>query len=178
MLHIPLLAKLLDIYEMGGQARLNHFTEGFPTIGVLAEPGVYPAANAEAAMGGAKTRAAFPERNDPKNAGILEEALRKGRLEGPFKYDSDGSLRKGGGAFAVNPALRFGVQQAGRLRAVGDLRRSFTYKATSAHTPINLPPWSHAAQLCEYYSAHGDRRPLAMARADHVDACKQFPLLE
>ena len=54
-LRIPPLAKILDAYEMGRiygrisaacQARLGQFAEGFPTIGELAEPGVYSAANA------------------------------------------------------------------------------------------------------------------------------------
>ena len=47
-MHIPLLAELVDLREMGSQARLKQCTQGFPMKGGLAEPGVYPTANAEA----------------------------------------------------------------------------------------------------------------------------------
>lgn len=47
-MHIPLLAELVDLREMGSQALLKQCTEGFPMKGGLAEPGVFPTANAEA----------------------------------------------------------------------------------------------------------------------------------
>ena len=94
----------------------------------------------------------------------------KGWLEGPFKYDRDGSLRKGGEAVAENSAFRFGVQQADELRAVGDLRRSFIDDSTCAHPPVIRPLWDHAVQICEFYDFNGDHRPLAMAKADDAGA--------
>ena len=37
----PLLARLLDMLEIGGQSWLPQCTSGFPAVGNLSEPGVY-----------------------------------------------------------------------------------------------------------------------------------------
>ena len=47
----------------------------------------------------------------------------------------------------VDPAFRFGVQPGEKIQAAGDLKQSETSKASAIHTPTNLPPWDHAAQV-------------------------------
>ena len=94
----------------------------------------------------------------------------KGWLEGPFKYDRGGSLRKGGEAVAENPAFHCGVQQADELRAVDDLRRSFIDDSASAHPPVIRLLWEHVIQICEFYDFNGDHCPLAMAKAGDAGA--------
>ena len=39
---LPLLAHMLNELGMGGQKWVKQFTEGFPVMGELSEPGVYP----------------------------------------------------------------------------------------------------------------------------------------
>ena len=77
-LHIPLLAKLLDMHGMGGRGRLKQFTEGSPVIGELAETGVYLPAKLGAPkhprgelIEGAKDGAAFPEARKDQTASDL-----------------------------------------------------------------------------------------------------------
>ena len=41
-INLPLLAHMLDELGMGGQKWIKQFTEGFPVIGDISEPGVYP----------------------------------------------------------------------------------------------------------------------------------------
>ena len=77
---------------------------------------------------------------------------------------------------AVNPAYKFGAQQAEKLRAVDDLKRSSTNEAATVLTPINLPSWDHIAEMCTFFRKQGETRPLAMSKADHADAYKQLPL--
>ena len=93
-LNSPLLSKLLDVRDMGGQEMLQQFVGGFAMIGGLAEQAVYSAAKAgtpklsrEEPSGGAKGGANFAKaRKDPRTSGLWEGALKqiiKGRLEGP-----------------------------------------------------------------------------------------------
>ena len=70
----------------------------------------------------------------------------------------------------VGPAYRFGVRQGEKLRGVDDLERRAANRAAATHAPIDLPSREHIAQLCELCGREGDRRPLAMAKADHADA--------
>ena len=76
----------------------------------------------------------------------------------------------------VNPAFRSGAQQLDRLRTVDDLERGATNAATLIETPINLPSWDRLAQICLPLDQRGESRPLAMAKADNADACKQLPV--
>ena len=116
-LHFRLFAKLLDLREIGCQAPSSRFTEGFPTIGELAEPSVYPTAHVEAPelsrgepMEEAKDSAAPAKGNDPQNRELWVEALRqvtRGRSEVPFECKSDGRLKHGEEAIAFNSSFRF-----------------------------------------------------------------------
>ena len=79
--------------------------------------------------------------------GILIQ-VEKGWVSGPRPYARKGELRIRKRKVTVNPAYRFGVQQADKLRAIDDLKRSSTNEATSVLTPINLPSWGHIAEMC------------------------------
>ena len=68
----------------------------------------------------------------------------------------------------VNPAYRFGEQHSDNLRAVDDLRISLANEATAIHAPINLPSWVCLAQMRTFLASKGEKRPLAMAKADHA----------
>ena len=104
------------------------------------------------------------------------DQVKKQRLHGPHPFNERGELVVGGKPVRANPAFRFGAQQGQKLRAVDDLKRSATNDATFVATPINLPSWGHIAQMCALYYLRGDRRPLALAKADHADAYKQLPV--
>ena len=104
------------------------------------------------------------------------DQVKKQWLHGPRRSTEQGELMVEGKPVLANPAFRFGVQQGRKLRAVGDLKRSATNDATFVATPINLPSWDHIAQMRALYYLKGDRRPLAMAKADHADAYKQLPV--
>ena len=41
-----------------------------------------------------------------------------------------------------------------------------------------MPSWAHIAQLYDYYSFDDEKRPLAIAKADRAEACKQILLLK
>ena len=63
----------------------------------------------------------------PHEGRLREDALNQvatGWLNGLFPFDENGKLVTGDGPQLVNPASRFGVQQGGKLRAAGDLKRS------------------------------------------------------
>ena len=186
-LHLPLLAELLEQEGMGGEDWLAQFCEGFPMIGTVGEPGVYPAnshtpkpISREELFRTAKDRWKPGKKPDEAHrAKLWEEAMtqtEKGWLSGPHRYSKKGRLRVGQQKMSVNPAYRFGVQQAEKLRAVDDLKRSRTNEATAVTTPINLPSWDHIANMCIFFRKQGETRPLAMAKADHADAYKQLPL--
>ena len=188
-LHIPPLASLLKRVEMGGRAWIRQFADGLSMIGDVAEPGARPASSAEeptlsrggiirSAKDGARRR---EDRNAQTSIEPWEDAIKQVArrwLEGPFEYRQGAKLRVGGKPLEVNPAYRSGVRQGEELRAVDDLKRSATNKATAARAPIDLPSWDHITQTCEPYSRKGGRRPLGMAKADHADACRQLPLRE
>ena len=96
---------------------------------------------------------------------------------GPFSYAASGKLEVNGTKPSLNPAHRFGVQLAGKLRAVVDPTRSVANSATAVHAPINLPSRDHVAQLSHLDRCRGKSRPLAIAKVGHADAYKRPPLL-
>ena len=97
-------------------------------------------------------------------------------LDDPHCYNENGERLVGDEPLVANPAFRFGVQQGEELRAFEHLKRSSTNDAAFLATPINLPSWGHIAHMCSVFHLKGDRRPLAMAKADHADAYKQLPV--
>ena len=103
--------------------------------------------------------------------------VEKNWLRGPHRYSTQGALWVGGGTTAVNPAFRCGVQQADKLRAVYELKRSSTNDTTFIKAPSNLPSWGHIAQMCMLFDLKGKSRPLATTKSDHTDAGKQLALL-
>ena len=186
-IHVPLLKELLEETGMGGSEWCDQFVTGFPILGELGEPGVYPPSpqppsyiSREELFEGATERFISTNRAPDPNAEKLwieaMEQVDKQWLDGPHPFNERGELLVNGEPVRANPAFRFGVQQGEKLRAVDDLKRSATNDATSVATPINLPSWDHIAQMCALYYLKGYRRPLAMAKADHADAYKQLPV--
>ena len=117
------------------------------------------------------------KRQDSNSLKMRNEAMAqvaKGRLEGPPEYTSEGGLLIDGDPTTVNPASRFGAQQADVLRFVDDFKRSSTNEATSVRAPIHLPSLDHIAQLPDLSRLQGDGGPLALANLDHADAYWQF----
>ena len=104
------------------------------------------------------------------------DQVKKHWRDGPRHYNENGELHVGDEPVVASPAFRFGVQQGEKLRAVGDLERSSPNGATFIAPPVNLPSWDHVAHTCSLFSLKGDRRPLAMAKADHADAYKRLPV--
>ena len=78
----------------------------------------------------------------------------------------------------MNPAYLCGILQADELWAVGDLKKSMTNEAIAIKAPINLPSWTHLAQICMLFVSEQEERPLAMATADRAGAYKRLPPLE
>ena len=101
--------------------------------------------------------------------------VKKHWLDGPHRFNEQGGVLVNGEPLIANPAFRLGIQQGSRLIAAGNLKRSATNDATVASTPINLPSWDHIAQMRAPYYLKGNRRPLALAKADHANAYKQLP---
>ena len=88
----------------------------------------------------------------------------------------NGELSVNGEGEVVIPAYRLGVQETGKLRAAADLKRSSTTEAAPVHTPINLPPRCHLAQLRDSHRFRRETRPFFRAKGDHADAHRQLPL--
>ena len=101
-----------------------------------------------------------------------------GRLEGPFPGAWISKLLANGEEVVANSAYRFGVQQADKLRAVGDLKWTPADATPTLRTPTNLPSWGHSVKLCELFRFRGKPRPVALAKADCADACKRLPPVE
>ena len=97
-------------------------------------------------------------------------------LAGPFSPNAQGDMWINGVAARANPAPRFGVRKADKIRAGDDLEKSFASEATFISTPVNIPTWRHIAQMCLFFDLRGEIRTLAMAEAGRADAYRQFPL--
>ena len=187
-INLPLLAHMLNELGMGGQVWVRQFTEGFPVIGEISEPGVYPeqqCADPELKphqlLTNAKYRlkARMKSVTDPHEGKLWDDAVEqveKGWLDGPFPFDEEGKMITGEGPQLVNPAFRFGVQQGEKLRAVDDLKRSQTNRAAAIRTPVNLPTWDHFSAVIRTFQEAKMSEGLAMAKADHRDAYKQLPV--
>ena len=71
-------------------------------------------------------------------------------------------------------AFRFGVGQAGKLRAFDDLRRRHFNLHCTVCAPIKLPTRDHISQMC--LDIKPPDRKWAFSKADHEEAYKQLPL--
>ena len=172
---------------MGGSEWRDQFVTGLPILGELGEPGVFSPSSLPPSyicrgelFEGPKERFVSNNRApDPNASRLWFEAIgqvKKRWLDGPHRFNNGGGLLVNGKPVIANPTFRFGVQQGSKLRDVDDLKRSATNDATFVSTPINPPSWDQIAQMCALYYLKGDRRPLAMAKADHADAYKQLPV--
>ena len=97
---------------------------------------------------------------------------------GPHPVEEDGNVARGKGPEMANPAFRFEVQQGGKLKAVGGLKRNQTNRAAAVRTPVNLPTWGHFAAGIRTFQEKGPSGNLAIATADHKDLYKQLPVRE
>ena len=185
-LHVPLLEELSSVHGMGGKSWRKQFIHGLATLGDLAEPGFYPVSPGIAArisreqlIGTARGRVKFLKGDLDSNTlelwGEASVQVAKGWLGGPFGYNSECNLVSDVAPTAVNPARRSWAQQPGKLRAVDDLKRSFTNGAKALYAPINLPLCDHIVRLCEYRCFRGDSGPLAFAEAGHADHFQRPP---
>ena len=152
----PLLATIFAKMEMGGQLWAQQFADGFPVIGNIGEQGVYqidkscrqPDLGSDQLFGNAKNRiqARMSGPIRPGATQLWEEAadqVEKGWSGGPFPSEDMGRLLTEEGLREVNPAVRFGAQQGGNLRAVDDLMSGRTNVAAAIYTPATLPTWDH-----------------------------------
>ena len=186
-IHGPLLRNILQANGVRGYAWCGQFANAFPMIGALGEPGVYPAPEAtrtpisrgELFRHAADTCKQAKRGSDPNATGPRGEALAqvtKKWMTGPFSSNAQGDMWINGVAARANPAPRFGVRKADKIRAGDDLEKSFASEATFISTPVNMPTWRHIAQMCLFFDLRGEIRTLAMAKAGHADAFRQLPL--
>ena len=162
---------------------MGQFAVGFPTTGGLSQKQGFPAQDSERAapakviaLEEVRSRERAPKSGWENAADLWEEALGqrpKGRLADPLPLADSGrpdDLPSGG----YNIAFRFGVEQAGKLRACDDLKSGVTNKACRAHTPIKLVSWGHVSQLCRHIAADG--RDWALFKVDHESAYKKLSI--
>ena len=82
------------------------------------------------------------------------EQREKGWLSAPSPLAQSGrpaDLPAGG----YNIAFRFGVDQAGKLRACDDLELSLTNAACRPHSPIKLVSWGRVSHLFRSFAQGG-----------------------
>ena len=94
---------------------------------------------------------------DAQPSGEAVDKVEDGRLDGPLICKGSGKLSVNGEAKLTNTAYRFRAQQAEKLRAADDLKRSSTNEATAIHTPIDLASWDDLAQLCDLIRFSGQK---------------------
>ena len=124
--NLPFVASMLERLDMGGQPRVQQFTNGPPAIGGMGEQSVHPADNSFSRPelvsdqlfrnAGRRIRARTSGPRDPDASqlwGNAIEQIGQGWLGGPFPYDGDGQLLTGEGPLEVNPAFRFGAHLGG-----------------------------------------------------------------
>ena len=109
--------------------------------------------------------------------GALVQVAR-GWFEGSVRYPAWGGRTVEGKETVVTVAYGFGAQQSDKLRGVDDLKRRLRHGATAVRPPINLRSRGDVVQMCDSFRPWGESRPLAMAKANHVDASKQLPQVE
>ena len=106
---------------------------------------------------------------------LWKEALgqaERGWLAPPVPIDLDGSVATYAHV-SVNIAFRFGVGQADKIRACGDLKHNVVNIYCTVWTPIKLPTWGQIAQMC--LNVRPSRETWEFPNTDHKAACKQLP---
>ena len=102
-IHVPLLKELLGENGMGGSEWCDQFVTGFPILGELGEPGVYPPSShtpsyisREELSEKAKGRFLSSNRTSDPNARQLwfeaMDQVKKRWLDGPHTYSEQGDL--------------------------------------------------------------------------------------
>ena len=174
---------------MGGSGRLRQIIFGFKLTGTFSQKHTFPtsdklrgkrpldlrriARSNDRRFRGRASKAGF------KNADQLwraaEELRRKGWLSSPIPLATPHQPFTLVGP-DLNIAVRFGVEQADKLRACDDIRYSVVNLSCVAETPIKLSSLGHVAEMCRSVETSG--RDWHFAKADHGAAYKQIPLDE
>ena len=189
-MNLSLLANRMNFLGMGGQVWVHQFTNGFPKVGTLSGPGVFPIGTTASpdlipqhrmaySKWGINTRRAAVA--DPRGGVLCGNPLNAGDrrwLRGPFPYDDEGRLVTRLGLQLANPAVRFGVQREGEFIAADDLKRSETKRAAAIQTQGNLPTWDHFEAISSLFQESWASECLATATADQRGAHKHQPVLE
>ena len=180
-IHTPLLRRLLSEFHMGGESWVSHFVTGFPLVGKVSYPGLYPCQNHDGpALSLGELEASAPHRfaelsrilqdSEEDVVAIWESTIEEaeaGWLSGPFSLED---LPEG----ACVPARRFLVKQRTKLRPCDNFRRSMANAASSVTTPVVLPGIDHATWLAQKLIDAG--KGAEFAKADHASAYRQLPL--
>ena len=173
---------------LGGERWMDQFETGLPNTWAMSQKGVPPppthpqvfgAIGGPAllfSMGEARFRERAPRAGSKNAPQLWDETMgkvKKGWLCPPLSL-ADSGCPDGFSPGRYNIAFRFGVEQAAKLRACDDLRRSLSNSACSVLTPIRLVSWRHLSQLCR--RSCDNSRYWALFKADREEAYKQLPL--
>ena len=118
---------------MEGSGKRRQAIEGFPALGHVAAPGIYPASlntqkptSRRELFRGAESRAKFDKKQPSGHSSQLwadaAAQVGKGGRGGPFLCMANGKLSVNGRQVGANPGSRFGVPLADKLSSVDDLR--------------------------------------------------------
>ena len=180
---VAVLQELLKVCGMRGERWAATFDEGFPLVGRVSYPGVYPVVD----HGGPhltvdELLSTAPAKWDeiyrlPCKKEDLEDLWEvtmqernSGWLEGPYaRADVEVSV--------CLPVNRFLVRQGeggAKKRPIDNMRRSGINEACLVHTPVVLPSVDHVAHMANaMWTASGD---VHFWKADHESAYKQLRL--
>ena len=179
------LRQLADFFGFDASEWQGQFAVGSPIAGDLSQKATSPAKTPKGSLlprnrmftsAEARFRERAPESGWRNAESLRKEAIEqqeKGMLTHPSLLSASGrpADRQSGG---FNIAFRFGVEQADKLSACDDLKRSLTNQACRVRAPIKLVSWGHVAQMCRKFARGG--RDWALFKADHEAAYKQLPL--
>ena len=119
--NLPLLAHMIAELKAGGRNWVRQFENGFPLVGSIQEPRVYPARqrpdpelSPEQLLVSSiwRLKARRVNVTDPNGEASREDAMgqvEKGWLSGPHGFDEEGGHVTTEGSQLANPAFRFGA---------------------------------------------------------------------
>ena len=179
------LPQLMDMCGISGRKWIGQFAFGFPITGILSQKHTFEMtapdhdihSRADIFRSAVQRFRDRASRSGFKNgAALWDEATTQhaqGWLSAPLPLNADGRPTAWRSK-SYNIAVRFGVEQAGKLRACDDLRHSLTNLACHVTTPIQLVSWGRISQLSHLLNNGVD--DCDMFKADHEAAYKQLPL--